>query len=141
VTISHVGMEPSEELSPLVAEPHLSRGVNAKINADVHVSMMFAAIILKVSLKYLYVVSFHIVTPKQILQNCHLCMFKIYIEKYEKQKMFISDANFYNPIMFLLFKFTYEGGIFLKLPLCFAVGWGILSAAAQMAFLCDKGQS
>ena len=67
MTISHVGTEASEELSPLVAEPHLSRGVSAKIIVDVHVSTMFAAIILKASLKYLYAVSFHISTPKQLL--------------------------------------------------------------------------
>jgi len=48
--ISQVGIEVSEELSPLVAKPHLSRGVKAKIIADVHVSMMCAAFILNISL-------------------------------------------------------------------------------------------
>jgi len=50
VTISHVGIEPSEEFSPLVAEPHLCCGVKARIVEDMHVSIRFAVFILKVSL-------------------------------------------------------------------------------------------
>jgi hypothetical protein len=49
-TINHVGIEASDEFKPLVAEPHFSRGVKAKIIADVHVSMMFAMLILNLSL-------------------------------------------------------------------------------------------
>ncbi len=124
--ISHVGTEPFEELSPL-AEPHLSRAVNANIIDDVHVSMMFSAIILKVSLKYLYAVSFHIGAPKQRLQNCHLCIIKIYTKKNEKQKCFIYRVNAYNPIMFLLSNYTTDGGIFLKSPYYFAVSCSSLS--------------
>ena len=79
MTISHVGMEVPEEFSPFVAEPHLSRGVNAKITADVHVSMMFAAFILNICP---YKVCLSLVTVRlKYPQIYHLCIIKIYIQK------------------------------------------------------------
>ncbi len=75
------------------------------------------------------------------LQNCYLCIIKIYVEKYVKQTEFISAANAYNPIMFMLSNYASDDGIFLILPYCFAPGSGGESATAQKGFLCDKGQS
>ena len=52
VTISHVGIEASDEFNPLVAEPHFSRGVKARIIAGMQVSIICAVFILRVSSQY-----------------------------------------------------------------------------------------